>query len=557
MSKGYQLKITVCGSKPPIWRRVIVPEHITFCDLDDIIEKIFGWTHSHLYEFFIKDWGMRITGAPLMEEEDNADECIDSWIKEGCELIYTYDFGDNWEHLIKVEKIVTYDNRYPIVLKSKGTNMIEDCGGIWGFKCYKDDADEFDLEAVNAEFSSWNIPIAEPVEELITFEDSYDEEMSVEFDEWEDRLLDEINGFVQDDLYVRETFGEILSLQEVYAQYSKENLVEIAKANQLVGYSKYNKQKLVEWLVANLLEEEHLKDFILNADQDEIELFETAIKERGTYISEEMMNRSLFLSTYGGFLPYYNFYNVPLDVQAKYEQIMTDDIRKQMNEIQYFYDICHSSIYLYGVVSLSELTTIYNTYGETSLSERELQNKVSELITRDEIFVLIDDYLMDERLEEENLYVDVLEEQKKMERYLPDDRDTFLSFGRNGIQEPDEDTVFFLEYLMKEANLDYAHGILAFYLIQEAIRMNQDDMELLGILSDLGCALDRQKKFDKAEQMLKKISNRTRKWDLNGHTSMELNRGIVEFPIGKRVYPNDPCPCGSGKKYKHCCGKKK
>ena len=24
---------------------------------------------------------------------------------------------------------------------------------------------------------------------------------------------------------------------------------------------------------------------------------------------------------------------------------------------------------------------------------------------------------------------------------------------------------------------------------------------------------------------------------------------------GKKVYPNDPCPCGSGKKYKKCCGR--
>ncbi len=26
---------------------------------------------------------------------------------------------------------------------------------------------------------------------------------------------------------------------------------------------------------------------------------------------------------------------------------------------------------------------------------------------------------------------------------------------------------------------------------------------------------------------------------------------------GERIYPNDPCPCGSGKKYKKCCGKNK
>ena len=138
MAIGYQLKITIRGSKPPIWRRVIVPEHIAFCDLDDIIEKIFGWTHSHLYEFFIKEWDMRITGAPIMEEEDNAEECIDSWMEEGTELIYTYDFGDNWEHSIKVEKFVEYEERYPVVLKYKGPNMIEDCGGIWGYYQYLD-----------------------------------------------------------------------------------------------------------------------------------------------------------------------------------------------------------------------------------------------------------------------------------------------------------------------------------------------------------------------------------------------------------------------------------
>ena len=51
--KGYQLKITIKGSSSPIWRRVIVPEKISFEDLDQVIEEIFGWTHSHLYSFVI------------------------------------------------------------------------------------------------------------------------------------------------------------------------------------------------------------------------------------------------------------------------------------------------------------------------------------------------------------------------------------------------------------------------------------------------------------------------------------------------------------------------
>jgi hypothetical protein len=515
---------------------------------------------------------MRITGAPIMEDEDNAEECIDSWMKVGSEIIYTYDFGDNWEHLIKIEKLVEYDNRYPIVLKSKGQNMIEDCGGIWGFYDCIEDAEPFDMEAVNEEFSSWVLPVAESIEGLMGFEDYDDMELDGFEDDIEDDFFDYENGdfslqwqqkskntfsnFAADDQYIRSTFGELQSLEEVYAQYSKENLVEIAKAHEFKGYSKYSKQKLIEWLAGNLLNEEYFKDLILHADQDEIETFEAAIGQKGIYLSEEMLYRSLFLSTYGGYLPYYDFYNVPMDVQEVYKKSMTNEVREKMERTQYLCDICHSAVYLYGVISIPELVDIYNKYTDIELSETELMTQIEKLIIRDDVFALKDNYLMDERLLEENMFLDVLREQERAERYLPDEKEIFIEYGRNGVQEPDEDTIFFLEYIMKEANLDYTRAILAFYLIQEAIRMNQDEMELFGILSDLGCSLQRKKQFDKAEQMLKKISNRTRKWDYNGHTSMELNRGIIEFPVEKVVYPNDPCPCGSGKKFKQCCKKK-
>ena len=265
MAIGYQLKITIRGSKPPIWRRVIVPEHIAFCDLDDIIEKIFGWTHGHLYEFFIKDWGMRITGAPLMEEDDNAEECIDSWMKVGSEIFYTYDFGDNWEHLIKIEKIVEYEHRYPVVLKSKGPNMIEDCGGIWGFYDCIEEAEPFDMEAVNEEFRSWVLPIAEPLEELMGLFEDEDDDFELDgfiddieddfFDfendeevepEWETNFRATVSSFVHEDNYVRHTYGDLQSLEEVYAQFTKEDLVGMAfrDAYKITG-------RLVAYCIAN------------------------------------------------------------------------------------------------------------------------------------------------------------------------------------------------------------------------------------------------------------------------------------------------------------------
>ena len=58
--KGYQLKITIKGSKPPIWRRVVVPEQFTFCQLHQVIQEAFGWYDYHLHEFEFKKLGLLI-----------------------------------------------------------------------------------------------------------------------------------------------------------------------------------------------------------------------------------------------------------------------------------------------------------------------------------------------------------------------------------------------------------------------------------------------------------------------------------------------------------------
>ncbi len=54
---------------------------------------------------------------------------------EGSKIIYAYDFGDNWEHLITLEKILPYtvEQPLPICLKGKRGCPPEDVGGPWGY----------------------------------------------------------------------------------------------------------------------------------------------------------------------------------------------------------------------------------------------------------------------------------------------------------------------------------------------------------------------------------------------------------------------------------------
>jgi Plasmid pRiA4b ORF-3-like protein len=130
----YQLKITLKAVKPPIWRRLQVKSDITLLALHKTIQKVMGWTDSHLHEFIVK--GVSYGDS---EDEDALNERRHRLNKlrfeEKEKFFYVYDFGDNWEHVILVEKILSIDSsvKYPVCLAGKRSGPIENCGGPWGY----------------------------------------------------------------------------------------------------------------------------------------------------------------------------------------------------------------------------------------------------------------------------------------------------------------------------------------------------------------------------------------------------------------------------------------
>jgi hypothetical protein len=134
----YQIKVTLNQSKPPIWRRILVPSDVTLEHLHYIIQVAMGWTNSHLHQF--------IVGRDTYYSEPHPDyfhEVLDErkfrlhQIAPGekSKFIYEYDFGDSWEHVILVEKVLPHDpeQAYPVCIKGKRACPPEDVGGVWGY----------------------------------------------------------------------------------------------------------------------------------------------------------------------------------------------------------------------------------------------------------------------------------------------------------------------------------------------------------------------------------------------------------------------------------------
>ncbi len=139
MKKIAQLKITLQGTSPPIWRRIQVPEDLSLSQLHLILQLTMGWTNSHLHEFTIQgqrygtlyDDGWELEDINL-EEEYTLGEVLPP---RGEIFDYLYDFGDGWNHKIEVEEILSpvAALTFPRCLAGARACPPEDVGGISGY----------------------------------------------------------------------------------------------------------------------------------------------------------------------------------------------------------------------------------------------------------------------------------------------------------------------------------------------------------------------------------------------------------------------------------------
>jgi hypothetical protein len=115
----------------------------SFRELREIILAAMGWQDTHLSEFNLTSEGIHISDDSADDEwlESNMEEhlrerdtLINAYLYEGQKFEFVYDFGDDWQHQIVVEKVVDdYENEFPRVIKYKGNCPPEDVGGLWGY----------------------------------------------------------------------------------------------------------------------------------------------------------------------------------------------------------------------------------------------------------------------------------------------------------------------------------------------------------------------------------------------------------------------------------------
>ena len=134
----FQFKVTLEGTDPPIWRRILVPRNATLKRLSDVIQVAMGWTGIHMHRFKQdgREFGTMHPFIPIYLEDDSQFAITYLWRKPGDAVPWEYDFVSRWEHEVVLEAIVPGEEAPPGVRCLAGERACppEHCKGAADFQ---------------------------------------------------------------------------------------------------------------------------------------------------------------------------------------------------------------------------------------------------------------------------------------------------------------------------------------------------------------------------------------------------------------------------------------
>jgi|SRR5690625_298405 len=225
-------------------------------------------------------------------------------------------------------------------------------------------------------------------------------------------------------------------------------------------------------------------------------------------------------------------------------------------------DYITSLVNLYGVVHKSKVVEIYNEQNNDGITEDELDRLIHG--EPDEMLVyyvhIVGDYFAHEAVAEVGVLEQELEKKVGKPFYVPK-KHKLLRYTDEDYYEKSKHYKALLRYVTKhltDGDKEWAEDISD--ELQGICEFDFNLDNIFGRLNQMGVKFDGEKQVKEMLDLIVQLANNTRIWENNGFTPNELERynmnpkpQLTVVQGGKNLGRNDPCPCGSGKKYKKCC----
>lgn len=144
----FRVRVDLTDTKPPLWRRLELASDMHLDELHDVLQVAFGWTDSHLHQFsaganqgdpdaehYLTPFDVEEGDEGTLESEVRLDELL---VDVGDRLFYAYDFGDGWQHTVRLEAVLPREEGASRAVCTAGRRPgpPEDCGGVYGYELF-------------------------------------------------------------------------------------------------------------------------------------------------------------------------------------------------------------------------------------------------------------------------------------------------------------------------------------------------------------------------------------------------------------------------------------
>lgn len=350
-------------------------------------------------------------------------------------------------------------------------------------------------------------------------------------------------------------------LNDILQLLSKTRLLALATNFNLPGRSKMNKQELVNVLYEQIPDVRELEMALVIMDAIGWGLFLKLIKV--PYVQEETFNPGmyLFLMDRGLLFSFYHedklYYAIPEEIKRAYRQLPQKSFLEARDRYQLVNQYIKALANLYGVCKLDKVIEIFNAQNERELDENEIVDVYDLTSNREKEWYLNHGYIISSYFDSEDQgeeFEALLEKSKHKPYYIPHQTE-LLNYADSGYFEETPQLAslqaFILQHLCKDKQLveDLMDDIQLACSLEEPISEVMVEFERRGLF------FENMAHVQAIMPLIVDVCNHTRIWSNRGHTPAELGLGSSQArPISNKIGRNDPCPCGSGKKYKKCCG---
>ena len=368
---------------------------------------------------------------------------------------------------------------------------------------------------------------------------------------------------------------------------TKKELIRLAKLHGMSGYSSLNKESLAQRLLEYLYTPSVIHNFFVYLGDDELRLIHSPDPDHPALYRRMYEGGYCFKDADGQYqitpqLKDFSMESCEESFKKTFETSFGKSFEKERQSKSFLLDCLNASGHLYGCFPVSVLMKMYNTHAPAPLKREEILQEIQTIPPYFQCFLLEKDLIIQKDLYANDLYKKIQQCQGTLPFYMPDKKE-IIHLSRFGYFPEDQYTGQLSGLLADTAKIsreqaeELSGSIQTLFrqggTIEDAVTFLQKyaeskenpDSKISGSktsnsMTSSECSLGQVLESGIAESSGRRLLSALN--NVFSHTALLLGRGHTAAEVVKlrkkrtKIYPNSPCPCGSGKKYKNCCGRR-